>query len=474
MASSPQKNDLARSLDSGCIVLAFTGASAIATLLSRVGLFKWPVIPKHMVEGWPPDYMILLVTSLVLWALVSSWAKVYRLDRVEESRQAYWRLARALMAWLGTTAAAIFFLKLQTVSRQFNLSFFTLASALILCRAYAEREMLVQRLHRAGSSRSAIIVGPLKESEWLLNVLSARNEWFGAVSLADLQKVESALNGHPAKGRDDVPRNLAEVFLLPGATNQARIEELALRLVKQGRVVHVVPALIDAQLFRRNLGDIAGVPTVTLETANPHHLEAWIKRLMDFTVSAILLLILFPLMAVIGLLVRLTSPGPAIFRQERLGKNGKNFKILKFRTMRTDAERLLLSNPDLYSLYKQNNFKLPGGQDYRITRLGKLLRASSLDELPQLLNVLRGEMSLVGPRPIVPAEIQKYGEYASLLLSLKPGITGNWQVNGRSRIEEYSERVKLDIEYARDQCASKDVQILIRTVGAVARMDGAY
>ena len=175
-------------------------------------------------------------------------------------------------------------------------------------------------------------------------------------------------------------------------------EEIALRLVKQGRIVHMVPALIDAQLFRRNLGDIEGVPTITLETTNPHRLEAFVKRLMDVTVSSILLVILSPVMFVLGALVKITSPGPVLFRQQRLGKDGNMFTIFKFRTMRTDAEAMLLKDPELLKLYRNNNFKLPDGMDHRVTKLGKLLRCTSLDELPQLLNVFSGQMSLVGPR----------------------------------------------------------------------------
>ncbi len=474
MVSTSQKSDLARSLDFGCIVLAFAAASKIATSLSTIGLFKWPPVEQYTLHGWPPDYVILLVASLVLWAVVSGFTGVYRMDRLESSRQAYWRLARALLLWLGATGVAIFFLKLQTVSRQFNLSFFSQAGALILVRAVIVRDLLARRMRSTGRSRRAVIVGPAKEAEWLLRVLSAQREWYGSVAFADLEQVEAVLNGDACEGCDRPLDALAEVFLLPGLADQALLEECAIRLVKQGRIVHVVPALIDAQLFRRNLGDIAGVPAITLETANPDHLETIAKRLMDLAGASVMLVLFSPLMAIIALLVKLSSRGPVIFSQRRLGKHGRTFTIFKFRTMRPDAEELLARNPELYELYRRNNFKLPDGQDYRITPLGKLLRASSLDEMPQLFNVLRGEMSLVGPRPIVPAELEKYGQYAPLLLSLKPGMTGNWQVSGRSRISEYSDRVRLDLEYARDQSAVKDVEILIRTVGAVARMDGAY
>ena len=459
----------------GCILLAFVGASAIATLLSTMGLFTWPQVTVHGLDGWPPDYLLLLVSTVLLWAIVSAYADIYRQDRVESAGQAYWRLGWAFLLWLGATGIAIFFLKLQTVSRQFDLSFFSLASGMIMARQFLDRGLLVRGIRSGSTVRSAIIVGPPAEAEWLLDVLSSRREWYGGTTLADLKKVQSALNGNSESGPEytngDSP---AEVFLLPGAADQEILEEWTLRLVKQGRVVHVVPALIDAQLFRRNLGEIAGVPTITLETENPHGLERVVKRVLDIVGSVILLIVLSPLLALIAIAVKLTSPGAAIFVQERLGKRGKTFRILKFRTMRQDAEQLLRTKEELYRQYQENNFKLPEGQDYRITKIGRLLRASSLDELPQLVNVLRGEMSLVGPRPIVPAEIDKYGEYGSLLLSLKPGMTGNWQVNGRSRITQYSDRVKLDMEYVRDQSTGADLRILIRTVGAVARMDGAY
>jgi lipopolysaccharide/colanic/teichoic acid biosynthesis glycosyltransferase len=232
--------------------------------------------------------------------------------------------------------------------------------------------------------------------------------------------------------------------------------------------------MIDAQLFRQNLGDIAGVPTLTLETGNSSYLQDLIKRSADVTASIILLLLLSPLMGFIALLIKITSPGPILFMQNRLGKCGVSFKMIKFRTMRSDAEAMLKSDSQLYRKYVENNFKLPEGEDLRVTRLGRMLRATSLDELPQLVNVLQGGMSLVGPRPIVPDELKKYGEYGSLLLMVKPGMTGNWQVNGRSRIVEYAERVKLDMEYVRDQSLAADLRILIRTVGAVARMDGAH
>ncbi|MGA2411241.1 MAG: sugar transferase, partial [Candidatus Binataceae bacterium] len=382
----------------------------------------------------------------------------------------------ALLLWLGTMGAAIFFLKLRSVSRQFNLSFFTLSACLIVLRQFIERALISYRANRAGNLRSAIIIGPQNEAEWLLNILSAKPEWYGTIARADLELVQAILAGaiNSEPDRNNETMQSAEIFLLPGSEKESIVEEWALRLLKQGRTVHVIPALLDAHLFRQNLGDIAGVPTVTLEALNPTEMEAAMKRAVDVIAGSLLLSLLLPVMLVTALLIKITSKGPILFEQQRLGKGGKPFRIVKFRTMRADAEEILKNDPRLYQKYVDNNFKLPDGEDIRVTRLGRILRATSLDELPQLINVIRGEMSLVGPRPIVPDELQKYGDYASLLLMLKPGMTGNWQVSGRSTIAEYSDRVNLDMEYVRDQSFAQDLRILIRTVGAVARMDGAH
>jgi lipopolysaccharide/colanic/teichoic acid biosynthesis glycosyltransferase len=171
---------------------------------------------------------------------------------------------------------------------------------------------------------------------------------------------------------------------------------------------------------------------------------------------------------------RLFSSGPVFFGHNRLGQNGRMFVLFKFRTMVTNAEEVLKRDPELYQQYLDNNYKLPEGADPRTTAIGRFLRATSLDELPQLFNVLRGDMSLVGPRPVVPSEVENYADYANLFLSAKPGMTGHWQVSGRSAIKEYARRVELDLEYIRDQSLRKDLEILLRTVPAVLMRRGAF
>ncbi|AZB44999.1 sugar transferase [Bacillus sp. FJAT-42376] len=195
---------------------------------------------------------------------------------------------------------------------------------------------------------------------------------------------------------------------------------------------------------------------------------------MDITGSLIGLIVAIPIFIVIILFYQLKeNKGPIFFSQNRIGRNGKKFKIYKFRSMVVDAEEKLKSNLTLYEKYIRNNYKLEPNEDPRITKLGLFLRKTSLDEIPQLLNVLKGEMSLVGPRPVVEEELQEYQEQTSLFLSVKPGVTGYWQTCGRSNVS-YPERVNIELYYVFNKSIKLDVVILIKTVFVVVLRRGAY
>ncbi|UAL30583.1 exopolysaccharide biosynthesis polyprenyl glycosylphosphotransferase [Nocardioides rotundus] len=187
--------------------------------------------------------------------------------------------------------------------------------------------------------------------------------------------------------------------------------------------------------------------------------------------AAVLLIACAPLLVALAVLVRLDSPGPALFVQKRVGRNGREFPMIKFRTMHVDAEQML------QAIIEQNEseggvlFKMRG--DPRITRLGKVLRATSLDELPQLLNVVRGEMALIGPRPALPREVAEYDQRARRRLAVRPGLTGLWQVSGRSNLS-FEDAVRLDIDYVDNWSLRREAGIAFRTVGAVVRREGAY
>lgn len=211
-------------------------------------------------------------------------------------------------------------------------------------------------------------------------------------------------------------------------------------------------------------------PVVQLTRIPQRRLALAVKRAFDVVASAFALIVSAPLMAVLSALIRLESPGSPIFAHQRVGFRGRRFKCLKLRTMRMGAEDVLESDPELYEEYRRNHFKIPEDRDPRTTPLGRLLRKTSLDELPQLWNVLRGDMSLVGPRPVVEDELQLYGHSVDLLLSVRPGLTGAWAVMGRHDVG-YPERCAIELAYVRNWRLVHDVKIVARTIKVVARVE---
>uniref|UniRef100_A0A7V3UZN2 Undecaprenyl-phosphate galactose phosphotransferase WbaP n=1 Tax=candidate division WOR-3 bacterium TaxID=2052148 RepID=A0A7V3UZN2_UNCW3 len=243
-------------------------------------------------------------------------------------------------------------------------------------------------------------------------------------------------------------RSFAEMMMLPGislvATSSAEVEQIGSLLVLK---------------YRYNL-------------LRP--LNIWTKQVLEFVLSLVLTIILLPLFAVLALLVKISSPGPVFFRQPRIGKNGRVFTCLKFRTMYQDAEarlqEILRSNPAVRAEWER--FARITA-DPRVTPIGRLLRRFSLDELPQLLNVIKGDMALVGPRPYLLSELERVGEYIKTIVRVRPGLTGLWQVSGRAELP-FQERMILDEYYIRNWSLWLDFSILVRTIKAVLTGRGAY
>ncbi len=200
---------------------------------------------------------------------------------------------------------------------------------------------------------------------------------------------------------------------------------------------------------------------------NPKKFYNLLKSIFDVFFGILILILSIPLFVVIALLIKFSSRGPILFFQKRIGKNSKPFKCIKFRTMHPEAEDILknlLNNNNLLRKEFQETHKIKN--DPRITEIGKFLRKTSLDELPQLINVIKGEMSFVGPRPVVKGEIMKYGKKFRKVISVNPGITGLWQVSGRNKLS-YEKRIDLDLNYIKNYSFIMDLRILIRTFGVI-------
>jgi exopolysaccharide biosynthesis polyprenyl glycosylphosphotransferase len=340
---------------------------------------------------------------------------------------------------------------------------------LLAWRTAAQQLLTVARSALLPANR-AIIVGANSIGRLVAQELSGRFDVLGYVD-----------NGSDLDGRSDLPL-LGPIAHLPRIVQENFVDELIITLPEDRR--EQMSALMARGFCRRvnvkllpNLGDnlpreldlhhIAGRPYIGFSpVANVNGL----KRVSDLALTTFGLMVIWPVLAIIAIFIKLDSPGPVLYRQLRVGKDGRLFEMLKFRSMHRDADQrraaLMAANEATGPLFKIRN-------DPRITRVGRVLRRTSLDEFPQLLNVLRGEMSLVGPRPPLPSEVELYEEWQLGRLRAVPGMTGLWQVSGRSDVS-FHDMVRLDLHYIRNWSLALDVEILWRTLPAVLGNRGAF
>ncbi|MGY1635527.1 sugar transferase [Geodermatophilus sp. SYSU D00742] len=275
---------------------------------------------------------------------------------------------------------------------------------------------------------------------------------------------------------DDVVRVVDEVgadaVVVASASETAAqyLRELSWRLEGTNIDVLASPGLVEVAPHRLQIRPTTSVPLIQVREPEFRGHRRVIKAVLDRTAAAVLLVLGGPVLLVITIAIRLTSPGPALYRQRRVGKRGQRFDMLKFRSMVVDADQALSS---LLDRNEGNGVLFKLRRDPRVTRVGRFLRRYSLDELPQLVNVLKGEMSFVGPRPALEREVAQYGPDMHRRLLVKPGITGLWQVSGRSDLS-WDEAVELDIRYVENWSLGLDLAILLRTVRAVLKTCGAY
>ncbi|MBG0827427.1 sugar transferase [Planomonospora sp. ID67723] len=379
-----------------------------------------------------------------------------------------------------TAAVAIGAYATQTnIARSFVMAMFPLALFLTIFFRYRMRKRLHRRRATGEYMRQVVAVGH-RESVLDLVVQLRRQPYHGMTVVAaclppgaDVVDVD----GIPVFGDfTDVPEVVVKVkadavaVLACPELDGAALRRLAWQLESDRTDLFVAPALMDVAGPRVSIRPVAGMPLLHVEHPEFEGAKYWTKNLFDRCGAGLALLVLAVPMLVIAALIRATSPGPALFRQARIGKGGREFRVVKFRTMVNDAERLkmLLLEENEFDgvLFKMRN-------DPRVTPIGAFLRRYSVDELPQLLNVVRGEMSLVGPRPPLPEEVEQYGADVRRRLVVKPGMTGLWQVSGRSDLT-WEESVRLDLRYVENWSLFLDLQILWKTWSVVTSGEGAY
>jgi len=344
----------------------------------------------------------------------------------------------------------------------------------------AIQNVIIGQLHARGIGvHRAIIVGAGEMGRTVMRTVVARpGLGYHIVGFVD---------DNPEKGNSNIGRfqGLGPIRELPDLIEKENVDEVIITLPwmyhrkimgvvraceRRNVSAHIVPDLFQMSLSRVDVDDLGGVPLVGVREVGFGQKVRAIKRVVDVAVAALGLTLGAPLLGLMAMAIRLDSPGPVIFRQTRVGANGKRFEMYKFRSMYEGAEKKLEELRDL-SEVDGPIFKMK--DDPRVTPVGRVLRRTSLDELPQLWNVLRGDMSLVGPRPPLPCEVGEYMEWHKKRLEVRPGVTGLWQVSGRSLLS-FDEQCLLDIYYIENWSLWLDFQIMLRTVPEVIFGNGAY
>jgi len=391
---------------------------------------------------------------------------------------------RVTGAWISVWLAGIFaaFLLHQSggISRAWALSWLA-STALLLAANRISIDLFLRTIRGRGlNTKTVFLVGYGSHGKSLHH--KTQQSPVTGYSVIGCFMGADAVEGHNLRQVDAleqirafvVDNQIDEVWVTLSLRSCADLEQVVMQLRGLPVEIRWMPDASMANFITHRTGQICGELAIDLNHMPVPGVHGFLKEVFDRTTAVALTLLFSPALLAIALAVRVSSPGPVFYGHTRIGENGRRFKVYKFRSMVTDSQRILeelLASDPLARAEWDADHKLRN--DPRVTRIGRLLRATSLDELPQLFNVIRGDMSLVGPRPIVDAEISKYGDAIRYYYAARPGMTGLWQVSGRNDVS-YTSRVKLDSHYVLTWTLGQDVAILLRTVGVVFGKRGAY
>jgi len=449
--------------DAAVLVAAFVTASRL-----RLGP-TWPDLWRFQIPSLLP--VLAGYTAFVVVVLACAGSYGARLRQTWQSEVI--DLLKAVALLVGITLSALYFFRLEDVSRGFLAMFFPL-SAVGFIAARAAVRMSFRALRRRGHQRrNVLLVGTGRRAVDLLNHIRAHPD-LGVRVVGYLGEPEVLLGARHLGGVDDLARVLTayvvdEVSICLPFGEWATIELVSEVCEEQGKLVRIPIESPERVIDRGRLEHLEGFPVLTLATGPEQTAALALKRTLDVVGAGLALLTLWPLLAAIAVTIVITDGRPISFVQERVGLHGRRFRVYKFRTMHIGAED---GRKELEALNERSGPVFKIVDDPRITRTGRALRRSSLDELPQLWNVLKGDMSLVGPRPPMPQEVELYDLWHRRRLAMKPGMTGLWQVTAR-REESFDRWVELDLEYVDRWSLWFDLRILFVTLRAVARLDGS-
>lgn len=479
-----------------CFFAAYYGRASLVYWNDTLG-WKLPFAGDELAPV--KDYFIVLAGGLLgYWGMLSLLG-AYSSMRLSSSFQLFKISLVSSVIVFFLLAAVLFLLKID-LSRSFVGLFCLLVCLSLAAERYAVLAVLRYWRRRGRNFRNIIICGVGEQALKVAREITAMPEL--GLRIRAFAKLNNAVNGEslellrfksavrlltrpasgiktpigrviqgiPAFNRAIEEYAIDEVIFTDVVEVMPLVEEAILMCSEQGIRTTLVADLFSIGMVKSGLSYFGDMPLIHFQTPPGDRWELFVKRFLDVIISFVLLIALSPLLLIIAVLVKLTSKGPVLFVQKRMGLNGRIFDMYKFRSMYVDADKEL-SNLKAHNEMKGPVFKMKN--DPRITPLGRFLRRFSLDELPQLWNVFRGEMSLVGPRPPVPGEVSLYERRDRRRLSMRPGLTCTWQVCGRNEICDFDSWVELDLDYIDNWSLGRDFVLLIRTIPAVLLGTGA-
>ncbi|RMH71755.1 MAG: sugar transferase [Gemmatimonadetes bacterium] len=442
------------------------------------GLFPDFPLGSDLILGH--DHLSLMLFTLLIWHMILNYQRAYSYQRFKSFDTEIAHVLKTVITGIFVLLGYIFIFRVGYIPRTLIALFGCTNFTMLLL----QRKLLIYIaawLRQKGHYHKRIlIVGWNPRTQQFLNLINTHPEW-GLEPVGILTIAED----------DPPPHNIATYVRgtdteLLQILHTTHVDEVIITVSTEhfGKIRTILELCevegVQTRIISNFLGNIAksihadivyGLPIITIQHTYKDNFQLFIKRLLDVALSTILLVLLAPLLIIIAITIKLTSPGPILYVQDRVGLNGTIFRFYKFRSMVNNAEAL---QPELATQNQMSGPAFKLAQDPRITPLGRFLRRFSLDELPQLWNVLKGDMSLVGPRPPIPSEVHRYDNWQRRKLSVKPGLTCIWQVEGRNEISNFNDWVALDLKYIDSWSIWLDLKLLLKTIPAVLSGKGAH
>ena len=451
--------------------MACAAVAGVAALSARFGSLHGPDLYVLATIGFP-----------FVWVTILALRGAYQTRWLTTGSEHFRRVVESGLILLGGTAVISFLLHAD-ISRGYVFLVACVVTPLTLAARYASRKQLHRLIGRGATVHRVVVAGSTHEVENVVrHMRRASYAGFRVISACTLDGEQF----HEASFPEDVTVMTADIDRLPDAVRAAGADTLAIagssmfptgalrrlswRLEGMPVQLIVAPAVTDFAGPRIVVRPVDGLPLLHIDEPDLHGVRQAMKTALDLALALLMAIVLSPLLVGSAVAIKLAGGGPVVFRQRRIGRHGEPFQMWKFRTMVVGAEEQLA---DLHQYNEHDGLLFKIRADPRVTPVGRFLRRHSIDELPQLFNVLSGSMSLVGPRPPLPAEVDGYGEEMRRRLLVKPGMTGLWQVNGRTDLP-WQEAVRLDLHYVENWSPALDMMVLWKTLAVVLRGEGGY